>query len=282
MKLVAFFHLKEVRWSLHETTLARWRERFPQLEVVSVEDVDALPEVLPDADIFVGWRIPPEYFGAAHRLRWLHSASAGIEDCLFPELVASDVILTNSTGLHSVCIPEHVLGQMLVLARNFHEAQRLQERAEWNRFQVIAYASGMRELHGSKLAILGAGPIGANLTRLAGALGMRVRVMRRDPQRAVEGAEAVCGPERLHELLGWADFVVLSVPLTEETRARRRRAATMSSAPFSSTSRAAKSSMRRRWCSACAAAAWPVPRSMSSARSRYRRTIRSGRCTIWS
>jgi phosphoglycerate dehydrogenase-like enzyme len=218
MKLVAFFHLKEVRWSLHEQTLAKWRERFPQLEVVSVEDANTLPQVLTDADIFVGWRIPPEYFGAAQRLRWLHSASAGIEDCLFPELVASEVILTNSTGLHSVCIPEHVLGQMFVLARNFHEAQRLQERAEWNRFQVIAYASGMRELHGSKLAILGAGPIGANLTRMAGALGMRVRVLRRDAQRAVAGAEAVCGPERLHELLGWADFVVLSVPLTDETR----------------------------------------------------------------
>ena len=218
MKVVAFFHLKEVRWSLHESTLGRWRERFPQLDVASIEDAEHLPAALADAEIFVGWRVPPEHFAAARRLRWIHSASAGIEDCLFAELVASDVILTNSTGLHSVCIPEHVLGQMLVLARNFHEAQRLQQRAEWNRFQVIAYASGVRELHGSALAILGAGPIGANLARMAAALGMRVRVMRRDPRRPVPGAEAVCGPERLHEMLGWADFVVLSVPLTGETR----------------------------------------------------------------
>jgi phosphoglycerate dehydrogenase-like enzyme len=218
MKVAAYFHLKEVRWSLHDSTLTRWREQFPQVEVESVEDDSDLPTALADAEIFVGWRIPPEHFAAARRLRWLHSASAGIEDCLFPALVASDVILTNSTGLHSVCIPEHVLGQMLVLARNFHQAQRLQQRGEWNRFAVIAYASGVRELHGSKLAILGAGPIGANLARLAAALGMQVRVLRRDPQRAVPGAEAVWGPERLHELLGWADFVVLSVPLTAETR----------------------------------------------------------------
>ena len=138
---------------------------------------------------------------------------------------------------------------MLVLARNFHEAQRLQERAEWNRFQVIAYASGMRELHGSKLAILGAGPIGANLTRLAGALGMRARVMRRDPQRAVEGAEAVCGPERLHELLGWADFVVLSVPLTEETRGMIGAAElqAMRSDAFLINIARGEASMRRRW-----------------------------------
>jgi len=53
---------------------------------------------------------------------------------------------------------------------------------------------------------------------MAAALGMRVRILRRDPQRAVPGAEAVCGPEHLRELLGWADFVVLAVPLTAETR----------------------------------------------------------------
>lgn len=218
MKLVAYFHLKEVRWSLHESTLARWRERFPQLEIVSVEDGRDLPAALPGAELFVGWRIPPEHFGAARALRWLHSASAGVEDCLFPELVASDVILTNSTGLHATCIPEHILGQMLVLARNFHEAQRLQARGEWNRFQVIAFGSGVRELHGSRLAILGAGPIGANLARMAAALGMHVRVLRRNPRGAMEGVEEVCGPDALLALLAWADFIVLAVPLTEETR----------------------------------------------------------------
>ena len=218
MKAVAFFQLKEVHWSVPDSRLARWREQFPQLEIDSVEDAALLPAALAEAEIFVGWRLPPEHFGAAPQLRWVHSASAGIEDCLYPELVSSAVLLTNSTGLHAICIPEHVLAQMLVLARNFHEAQRRQERAEWNRFAVIAYGAGVRELHGSALAILGAGPIGANLARMAAGLGMRVRIMRRDPGRAVAGAEAVCGPERLHELLGWADFVVLAVPLTGETR----------------------------------------------------------------
>jgi phosphoglycerate dehydrogenase-like enzyme len=217
MKLAAFFHLKEVRWSLHENTLRHWRERFPQVDVTSVEDPAELQSAVADAEAFVGWRLPPEHFGGARKLRWIHSASAGIEACLFPELIESDVVLTNSTGLHATCIPEHVLGQMLVLARNFHEAQRLQQRAEWNRFAVIAYGSGVRELAGSNLAILGAGPIGSNLARMATALGMRVRVMRRDATRPVPHAEVV-PQSALHELLGWADFVVLAVPLTAETQ----------------------------------------------------------------
>jgi phosphoglycerate dehydrogenase-like enzyme len=218
MKLVAQFQLKEVRWSVPEASLASWRARFPQLEVVSLDEPGEVAAALPDADIFFGWRLPAEDFTAARRLRWFHSALAGIEDCLFPALVDSEVVLTNSTGLHSTCIPEHVITQILVLAHNFHEAARLQARREWNRFGMIMAGSGIRDVHGARLAVLGAGPIGENVVRLAAGLGMGVRVMRRDASQPVAHAEAVVPPSALHELLGWADFVVLAVPLTAETR----------------------------------------------------------------
>lgn len=218
MNVVAFFHLKEVRWNLPDSELARLQSRFPGTRVVSVEDPVDLAVVLPDAEVFAGFHFPRAHFAAARRLRWIHSASAGIEENLFPELMASQVILTNSTGLHAVSIPEHVLGQMLILARNFHEALRLQARTEWNRFGVISFGASITELHGANLAILGAGAIGVNLAQRAVALGMHVRVMRRDPSRPVPGAEAMVPPAALHELLGWADWVVCALPLTVETR----------------------------------------------------------------
>lgn len=218
MKVVTFFHLKEVRWALPDSERSRLERRFPDVRIVSIDDRPELGAALSDAEVFAGWQFPRDHFARAKRLRWVHSASAGVEANLFPELVASDVILTNSTGLHSISIPEHVLGQMLVLARNFHEAVRVQQRAEWNRFQVISFGAGIRELHGSNLAILGAGAIGRSLARLAAGLGMHVRVMRRDPSRAVDGAEMVVGPEVLHDLLTWADWVVCALPMTGETR----------------------------------------------------------------
>lgn len=218
MKIVTFFHLKEVRWALPDSERRRLEARFPGVHVVSVEDPAELMPALADAEVFAGFQFPRRYFAGAKRLRWVHSASAGIEANLFPELLASNVILTNSAGLHAVSIPEHVLGQMLVLARNFHEALRLQGRAEWNRFGVISFAGGVRELHGSRLAVLGAGAIGQNLTRLAAALGMEVRVMRRDATRPVPGAARVVPPAALHDLLAWADWVVCALPLTDETR----------------------------------------------------------------
>jgi phosphoglycerate dehydrogenase-like enzyme len=218
MKVVAFFHLKEVRWALPEDDRLRLERRLPGVHITSIDDPADLPAALADAEVFAGWQFPREHFEAAKRLRWIHSASAGVEANLFPELIASNVILTNSTGLHAVSIPEHVLGQMLVLARNFHEAVRLQQRAEWNRFQLISFAGGVRELHGGNLAILGAGAIGRSLACLATGFAMHVRVMRRDAKRPVPGAEAVVAPTALHELLAWADWVVCALPMTAETR----------------------------------------------------------------
>ena len=218
MNVVTFFHLKEVRWNLADGDQERFQARFPGVRIVSVEDPVDLAVVLPDAEIFAGFHFPRAHFASARRLRWIHAASAGVEANLFPELVASDVVLTNSAGLHAVSIPEHVLGQMLVLARNFHEALRLQARAEWNRFAVISFSASICELQGANLAVLGAGAIGANLARRAAALGMHVRVMRRDPSRQVPGAEAVVAPAALHALLAWADWVVCALPLTAETQ----------------------------------------------------------------
>lgn len=218
MKVVSYFRLRELRWSIAESDLDELRHRFPGVTFTSVEEDDALAGELADATVFLGWDFPPHLFDHAPRLRWLHSASAGIEANLFPALVDSNVILTNSAGLHSVSIPEHVLGLMLLLARNFHEAQRLQHDHTWDRTRVIMFAGGVRELAGSHLAVLGAGAIGRAVARLGNALDMRVQVMRRRPSHPVPGTERVVGPEGLLELCGWADFVVVATPLTEHTR----------------------------------------------------------------
>lgn len=217
MQVVLHYRLKEVRWNIADADLAALRARFPGVTFVSVEDDATLPAALADADVYTGFHFPPDAFASAPKLRWINSASAGVEANLFPALVASDVVLTNAAGLHAVNIPEHCLALMLALARNFPTAQRLQERHEWNRFAVIAGNGGIRELAGSTLAVIGAGAIGLGIVRLGAALGMRVRVLRRRSDQPVPGAEAVVGPADLHALLGWADFVVLAAPLTVET-----------------------------------------------------------------
>lgn len=218
IKVAAFFQLHEVSWAIPDSDLAELRKRFPSVRFASCVTREELERELPDADVFLGWLFPPDLFRQAKKLRWFHTASAGVEANLFPELVASNVILTNAAGLHSVSIPEHVLALMLALARNLHESMRLQGKASWDRVGAIVFGTGVRELAESHLAIIGAGAIGSALSRLGAALGMKVRVMRRRPDQPVAGAEAVLGPSDVKSLLAWGDFIVLAAPLTSETR----------------------------------------------------------------
>jgi len=217
MKVVAHMALQGGHWKLPDADRAALAQRFPEVKLVPVESLEALAAEIGDAEVYFGFHIPEPAFAQAKRLRWVHSASAGIEANLFPAFVASDVVLTNSIGLHENCIPEHVLALFFAFSRNLPAAFRLMRERRWDRIEPLR-GIGIREIQGAQLAILGAGPIGVALARKASALGMQVRVLRRNPGRPVEGAERVVGPESLHELLGWASHVVLAVPLTSETR----------------------------------------------------------------
>jgi phosphoglycerate dehydrogenase-like enzyme len=217
LKVVAHLALQGGRWKLPDRDREQIEQRLPGVEIRVAEGADQLSAEIEGAEVYFGFHFPETLFPQARRLRWIHSASAGIEANLFPALVASDVILTNSTGLHEICIPEHVLALLFAFARNLPAAFRLKQERRWDRIEPLR-RGGIRELSGSTLAVLGAGSIGSALAAKASALGMRVRVLRRRGDRPVAGAEQVVGPEGLRDLLGWAQFVVLAVPLTAQTR----------------------------------------------------------------
>jgi phosphoglycerate dehydrogenase-like enzyme len=131
--------------------------------------------------------------------------------------VRSEVQVTNAAGIHEINIPEHALALTLALARNLPIAIRLKAERRWDRVAAIVGGVGVRVLAGTNLAVLGAGAIGAGIARRAAALEMNVRVLRRRPGQPVDGAQAVVGFDGLHDLLGWADAVVIALPLTRET-----------------------------------------------------------------
>jgi phosphoglycerate dehydrogenase-like enzyme len=212
-------HLHEIALPVPQEHLDLLAARFPAVRFLAANDAEALRAVLPRADAFYGWQFPRDLFATAGRLRWIHMASAGVEANLFPDLVRSRVVVTNSSGLHAACMAEHVIGTMIALARNFPEAMRLQAERRWDRAAVITAGAGIRELRGSVVAVFGLGPVGATVARYAAALGMRVLGVRRSMNRGTPpGVVEVAGPEDRDRILAAADFVVLALPATGETR----------------------------------------------------------------
>jgi phosphoglycerate dehydrogenase-like enzyme len=181
---------------------------------------EAAVAAIADADAYAGFGMSRALFSVAHRLRWLHTAAAGVGALLFPEMMASDVTITNSAGVHAIPIAEHVLGGVLLLLRGLDLARDLQRAARWDREPFVGAHSVVRELGECRALILGAGGIGSAIAERFAALGAHCTGVRRHPERGVpNGCDRVVGPNEWDALLGGIDVLIVSAPATTETQA---------------------------------------------------------------
>lgn len=178
-----------------------------------------LLEEIRDAEVYCGWGLPREAFRAAGRLRWVHSGAAGVGGTLYPEMRQSDVALTNSAGAYAEPMAEHALAMILHFARGLDVAAAGQGRGEWRHADLARRGRPQVELPGRVAGVLGYGATGRAVGRRAAALGMRVWATRRSPSGAGrEEVERMLGPDGTGDVLEGADFLVLTLPGTEETR----------------------------------------------------------------
>ncbi len=203
--------------------LFRGQRRYPsELEAQTARR--ELEEAMSDAEVLFGfWGGPlvelyptPEALRRrAPHLRWLQLTSAGVDRAARSGLLESDLMVTSASGLHATPIGEYVLCVMLMFCKGAPRFVRAQERREWVRYMP-------QELYGKTVGIVGLGHIGSEVARLTKAFGCRVLATRRStavPASSEGPVDELLPPSELPALLGESDFVVLSVPLTPETRA---------------------------------------------------------------
>jgi phosphoglycerate dehydrogenase-like enzyme len=150
------------------------------------------------------------------RLRWIHATSAGageqVRTAGLPAGALKRVTVTTSSGVHAVPLAEFAILGLLAMAKElprFVEGQRAKAWPEVHR--------PLRELSGQTLFLVGLGEIGREVARLGKALGMRTVGFRRTEGPPPEWVDEVHGPQRLAELAGRADAMVVSLPMTEQT-----------------------------------------------------------------
>jgi phosphoglycerate dehydrogenase-like enzyme len=152
----------------------------------------------------------PDVLERLPRIEWVHFLSAGV-DRIWPMDVAwSRYHLSKSVGVHASTISEYVLGAILYALKGFGTFHRQQQQRTWHRFWLD-------ESEGKTLGIVGVGTIGTRLAKHATALGMRVIGTVRTP-REIPNVDAVYGLGEVERVLEASDFVVLLVPLTDQTR----------------------------------------------------------------
>ena len=195
--------------------ISRIKDHLRGHEFVVCEDLESIKREIRDADVMIGWRITPEVFAQAKKLKWIQFGSAGVDHTIFPELLASNITLTTLSGIHTSPVAEHVLALMLALTRRLDLAMRLQSERRYERAELAATSD---ELAGKTVGIVGLGKIGQSIARLAMSFGMGVVGTKRTIDSSLM-VDEIYEPKDLDKILPKSDILVLVVPLTSETRA---------------------------------------------------------------
>jgi len=161
-----------------------------------------------DAEILYAWNFPRELLPRAANLRWVQSMGAGVERLMAPELPRR-VRVTRVAGIFGPWMAEYVLGWCLWLTQRTELFRAQQRERRWRQTDPL-------RLHGATLCVVGLGDIGRTVAGAARAFGMRIVGVSRSG-RKVAKVDRVYKTRDIRKAVAGADFVALTVPLTETT-----------------------------------------------------------------
>lgn len=196
---------------------------------------DAVLDAVSEARIYLGYGIAEDVIRRGRSLEWVHSGAAGVGSSLTPAMKASDVVFTNSAGIHGPPMAETVLGMILHFGRGLDFAVRNKAAGRWSTDPYYVAGAPLRELSRMVVGVIGYGGVGREVARRVASLGARVVGLKRSSVRPEDAALTPVGgtgsleasisvrswteePGALDEILVGSDVVVLCAPDTPDTR----------------------------------------------------------------
>lgn len=203
-------------YKITEELLDKIRKVNKKIEIKTAAETDPdVSEKLAWAEVLITSEFGMLNKENAKNLKWVHLTSAGTNK--LPDFVVdSEMVITNSSGVHPIPISEHVFALMLMLVRKIYKAYRIQvTEKKWKRSYEYYKPE---ELFGKTLIIVGMGRIGERIAQLAQVFGMEVYGIVRDVNKKRNGHIKLFSMDELKGLLKEADFVVNCLPGTEQTK----------------------------------------------------------------
>jgi phosphoglycerate dehydrogenase-like enzyme len=185
----------------------------PDAELINAGQ-EGVAQALFEADLYCGHaKVPVDWDGvmAQGRLQWIQSSAAGMDHCLVPSVIASDVVVTSAPGVLAEQVAEHTVALVSGWCRNLPTFFRQQQRKEFVRQPT-------RDLHRSTVGIVGLGGVGRRLAKLLSAFGTRILATDMFPLDRPDFVEALLPAERLAEIVPEVDILILCAPLNDLTR----------------------------------------------------------------
>lgn len=188
--------------------------RFPEHEYMffnSPKDITQYAVKNMDILIVYGDGLSSEMLLGSKKLKWIHIISSGLELIPFDILIQMDVIVTNVKGIHSIPIAEYTIGMILNMVHRNYYFYDLQLKGEWESWVTV------EESYGKTIGIIGLGAVGTEIAKRAKAFGMKVLGISRSGNNLSPYVDEIVMKENKDYLLKKADFVVLTLPYTNDT-----------------------------------------------------------------
>ncbi|MFS0752535.1 D-2-hydroxyacid dehydrogenase [Oceanobacillus sp. 1P07AA] len=199
-----------INLNLDEQNLQAIQEVVPGWDIYIGKDI--AEEKLNKAEILVHWReSQADKYVKSNNLKWVQSWSAGVDYIDLDHLKKNDIYLTSANGVHAFPISETIFAYMLGFTRLIHTYIKQQQEKKWH------HANLNGEIHGKTISIIGVGKIGKETAKIAQAFNMKVLGVRHSGKN-VDYVDEMYTPDDLKHVLEQSDFVVVTLPLTNETR----------------------------------------------------------------
>lgn len=198
-----------IHLNLEDAYVEEIKKAAPDWEIHTGKELS--DDILKQAEILVNWRKDKEStYLESSQLKWVQSWSAGVDSLNLDKIVEKDIKLTSANGVHSYPISETIFAYILGFTRLIHTYVRQQQEKVWH------HAKLRGEIHNKTMAVLGTGKIGQETAKIAKAFGMKVLGVRHSGKSA-ENVDEMYQPHQLDKVLPQSDFVVVTLPLTEDT-----------------------------------------------------------------
>lgn len=200
-------------YPVEERHLAQIHASWPNCEIVDAGQ-ERIAEELPQAEIYCGHAkvpVPWDEVVAGGRLQWIQSSAAGMDHCLVPSVINSDIVVTSASGVLAKQVADHTMALVAGMLRDLPTYFRAKEKREFIRRPT-------RDLHGATIGIVGMGGNGRVLARVLKPFETTILATDWYPENKPTEVDELLPAEALDDMLPRVDILILAAPLNDHTR----------------------------------------------------------------
>ena len=201
-----------------EKLTSKIKKTYSDFNFIKLDNEEKIIDNIENIDILLSYNIPKKIFKKKiGNLKWIQLGNAGVDNCMYDEVIKSKIIITNSRGINSIPVAEYVMSAILFFSKNLNKCIDFKNNKIWSQWEI---AKTNETLENKILGIIGYGSIGKEIAKRAKKFNMKIYATRRLQKNRLsnKNVDLLLPLCEIDYLLNHSDYIVIACPLTYLTR----------------------------------------------------------------